>query len=196
MEYKDLARIKGLKTMKKIKFIVIFTFGLFSLCFAAEESITITTYYPSPYGSYNELATNRLAVGDSNGSGGLDAADQPNRDGDIRLKPQTGDPTSWPAGTRGKFAYSSTQDSMYHHNGSAWVASGGGNACYVNYSSAVGSCRCPSGWTLKLDLGSWGDCHGTGYPTYVDCLSFRPPSGGCPSGCSGRDFGEGCLCCQ
>ncbi|MBU4346460.1 MAG: hypothetical protein KKH29_03940 [Candidatus Omnitrophica bacterium] len=27
------------------------------LCFAQEESITITTYYPSPYGSYNELTT-------------------------------------------------------------------------------------------------------------------------------------------
>lgn len=134
--------------MKKIKFLVIFIFGLFNLCFAAEESITITTYYPSPYGSYNELATNRLAVGDTNGSGGLDAADQPNRDGDIRLKPQTGDPASWPAGTRGQFAYSSTQDSMYHHNGSVWVASGGSLSCITVVVNGPGTATCPADYIV------------------------------------------------
>ncbi len=40
--------------MHKLKFLIILIFGFFSLCFA-EESITITTYYPSPYGVYNEL---------------------------------------------------------------------------------------------------------------------------------------------
>lgn len=30
--------------------------------YAQEESITITTYYPSPYGSYNELTTNELTT--------------------------------------------------------------------------------------------------------------------------------------
>ena len=29
----------------------------------ADESITITTYYPSPYGSYNELRATRMAIG-------------------------------------------------------------------------------------------------------------------------------------
>ncbi|RKY30351.1 MAG: hypothetical protein DRP68_06240, partial [Candidatus Omnitrophota bacterium] len=67
-------------------------------CFAqeggggGEESITVTTYYPSPYGVYNQLQTNRMAVGDTNGDGQLTALDLPNRDGDIRLKPQPGDP--------------------------------------------------------------------------------------------------------
>ncbi len=28
-----------------------------------EESISITTYYPSPYGSYNELTTNKMKIG-------------------------------------------------------------------------------------------------------------------------------------
>jgi hypothetical protein len=36
------------------------------LALAQEESITFTTYYPSPYGSYNALGTNKLAV-DING---------------------------------------------------------------------------------------------------------------------------------
>jgi hypothetical protein len=40
--------------MKKLKFLIILIFGFFSLCFA-DESLTITTYFPSPYGVYNEL---------------------------------------------------------------------------------------------------------------------------------------------
>ena len=31
----------------------------------AEESITITTYYPSPYGVYRELRSQRMAIGDN-----------------------------------------------------------------------------------------------------------------------------------
>lgn len=42
--------------MRKLKFIVTFIFGFLSLSFA-DENITITTYYPSPYGVYNELTT-------------------------------------------------------------------------------------------------------------------------------------------
>ena len=42
--------------MKKLKFLIIFILGSFSLSFA-DENITITTYYPSPYGVYNELTT-------------------------------------------------------------------------------------------------------------------------------------------
>ncbi|MDD5129324.1 MAG: hypothetical protein PHO40_06730 [Candidatus Omnitrophica bacterium] len=176
--------------MKKVRILIIFIFGLSNLCFGAEESITITAYYPSPYGSYNELTTNKLAVGDTNGNGTLDAADQPNRNGDIRLKAQTGDPATWPAGTTGQLAYSSTQDSLYHYNGSSWVASGGGSTCYVDYSSAVGSCSCPIGWRLKKDLGSWGNCY-SGSNHF-----FRPPDGGCFGYWNSYSIGEGCLCCQ
>ena len=39
--------------MKKILFLLIF--GLVPAVLFSQESITITTYYPSPYGSYNEL---------------------------------------------------------------------------------------------------------------------------------------------
>ena len=41
-----------------------FIFGLFSLGFT-EETLTITTYYPSPYGIYRELRSQRMAVGDT-----------------------------------------------------------------------------------------------------------------------------------
>jgi len=136
-----------------------------------------------------------LAVGDTNGSGGLDAADQPNRDGDIRLKAQTGNPTSWPAGTTGQFSYSSTQDSLYHYNGSSWVASSGGTS-YVDYSMpagrSVGSACSISGFTIKGDLGSWGYCS----DNYSYSYFFRPPGGGCASGWGSRDVGGAYVCSQ
>ena len=55
--------------MRRLKTIFNFTFFIllcliFSSSFA-EESITITTYYPSPYGSYRELRSKRLAIGDN-----------------------------------------------------------------------------------------------------------------------------------
>lgn len=177
---------------------------LFYIPLYAEESLTVTTYYPSPYGSYNELGTNKLAVGDTNGDSTLNAADQPNRDGDIRLKAQAGDPTSWSAGANGQIAYSSTQGSLYLYNSSSWVPSSGGGACMVTYNSAVGSCSCPSGWTLKQDLGSWGYCQWTQPMGCGSCpgTAFSYPTGGsCPAstGCSvwsAVPVGEGCICCQ
>ena len=36
--------------------------GLFSVCFS-QETMTITTYYPSPHGSYRQLTTDQIAVG-------------------------------------------------------------------------------------------------------------------------------------
>ncbi len=76
--------------MKKIKFMAISIFGLFNLCFAAEESITITTYYPSPYGSYNSLQTDKLGVGDNNGDGNFTSADVPTTTGDVWIKGKVG----------------------------------------------------------------------------------------------------------
>jgi len=164
----------------------------------AEDAITITTYYPSPYGVYNQLGTNRLAVGDTDGINGLDAADQPNRDGDIRLKAQAGNPTAWPAGTIGQFAYSSTNDSLYHYNGSAWVASGGGGGCYVDYGLASGlpngSACTVSGFTVKGSAGNWGNCYiWFGNPTGL--AHFRPPGGGC-GGWPSSNNGDAYVCCQ
>jgi hypothetical protein len=38
-------------------------FFIFPVILLAEETLTITTYYPSPYGSYNELTANRMKIG-------------------------------------------------------------------------------------------------------------------------------------
>jgi len=89
----------------------------------------------------------------------------------------------------GMVVYDTTEAALYTHNGSTWVKQGGGSTCVVTYNSSVGSCSCPAGWTLKLDLGSWGNC------TYGGAYGFiRPPGGGCLG--SNTDIGEGCLCCE
>ncbi|MBI3991477.1 MAG: hypothetical protein HY350_04935 [Candidatus Omnitrophica bacterium] len=54
-----------LKGFWMVPVMVFLTLGLFTICFA-EESITITTYYPSPYGSYNTLyVAGNVGVGTS-----------------------------------------------------------------------------------------------------------------------------------
>ncbi|MDD5109088.1 MAG: hypothetical protein PHC29_06230 [Candidatus Omnitrophica bacterium] len=63
------------KLFKSIFLISFILFFCLTYLFAVEE-ITITTYYPSPYGSYNELTVaSRQAIGDVNGDGGVDNSD-------------------------------------------------------------------------------------------------------------------------
>ena len=161
-----------------------------SFCFA-EESITITTYYPSPYGVYNELQTNKFAVGGTNGSGGLDAGDQPPANGQLYTarsviyKPQS----SLPAfdAREGELVYMNTDDSLYLYDGFSWVKQGGGGGCYVSYSGG-----CLTGFTNKGSAGSWGYCYASGYsPSH-----FRPAGGGCDGGWGSSTIGEAYVCCQ
>ena len=97
-----------------------------SICLFAQsnETLTIATYYPSPYGIYNHMQANRVAVGDANNNSQLDAGDQPNNDGDIRLKAHTNSPPS-EGGMQGEIAYA-PDGYLYVHNGSSWVKQGGG----------------------------------------------------------------------
>lgn len=91
-----------------VKFKTIKIFVLFTLCsfiylvavFSAEE-ITITTYYPSPHGIYEELGVSRLSVGDtSTPPDGLSAADLPSANGQLYVgrsvifKPLATNPTT------------------------------------------------------------------------------------------------------
>ncbi len=63
--------------MRKISIFtgIILFFGV-SLCLA-QEQVTITTYYPSPYGVYNQMVTKTLGVGDTDGDSDIDANDAP-----------------------------------------------------------------------------------------------------------------------
>ena len=79
------------KLLKGISLVSFFLF--FCSVYVFAEEITITTYYPSPYGAYNQLVTNSLGVGDNNVSGGLDSGDAPN--------PLTNSGDVWIAGNLG-----------------------------------------------------------------------------------------------
>ena len=113
-----------LKLRKSLFFFWFFLVSTHPFIFAqsSEESITFTTYYPAPYGSYNELQTNKLAVGYSTSAG------LPNINGDISLFPHSGNPASWAAGKQGEIAYASTDGYLYVYNNSSfgWVKQGGG----------------------------------------------------------------------
>lgn len=63
---------------------------LFKQLAAEEESISLTTYYPAPYGVYNSMAVNHLGVGDNNGDGNLNQADVPAEDGDVWINGSVG----------------------------------------------------------------------------------------------------------
>ena len=63
------------KNNKIILISVFFIFSFLSVGFS-QERITITTYYPSPFGSYNELTVaQRQAIGDVNLDGQVNAGD-------------------------------------------------------------------------------------------------------------------------
>jgi hypothetical protein len=178
--------------MKKHTLLIISFLLLFCcLSFAAEE-ITLSTYYPAPYGTYDELQAYRLSVGDTNTDGILDANDMPTQDGQIYtarsiiLKPQTGALSS---PVKGELVYNNSNDSLYLYDGSSWVQQGGsGGGCYVSYSGG-----CLTGFTNKGSAGSWGYC-GPGHADYF--YHFRPAGGGCSSGWGSSSIGEAYVCCQ
>ena len=126
----------------------------------AEESFTITTYYPSPYGSYNQLEVHR-------GVTYKPLASTPNTD--LR---------------EGELVYvdsnpsDSTPGQFYYYGGGTWVAQGGGGspfAIYCGWTSigtppAVGACTppaCPGGY-LTTGVGcAVSGVGGGGTSTYV-----------------------------
>ena len=82
------------------RLILILFISVFCLTFsyAAEENLTITTYYPSPYGSYNSLQVNMLGVGNNDGLVGLTSGDVPTTTGDVWISGKVGIGTNDPKG--------------------------------------------------------------------------------------------------
>ncbi|MFA5271476.1 MAG: hypothetical protein WC412_03935 [Candidatus Omnitrophota bacterium] len=145
--------------------IVLFlTFPVLFLQAQTNENITITTYYPSPYGIYHELRSKRMAIGDNyyssdycwppntctnqidtntdlvvEGNVGIGTA-SPQRSlevaggGGIRVKA-----SSLPTSnlTAGDIAIDSgDSNTMKWYNGTTWASAGGGS-CYVAYFSYI-----------------------------------------------------------
>lgn len=183
------------------KIVIVLALSLFGINYAySEETLTITTYYPSPYGIYNKLSTSRLSVGYFSDS------EQPRSDGNIRLRQHSSAPPV-ESGILGETAYAS-DGNLYVHNGSTWVKQGSSGASYTYYcftnngASTMGSPVCGSSWTvgtqgpcdagytLQKLLGGWGVCYqGT---TQI----FMPPGGGCnmSAGWAGSTLGGAGVC--
>lgn len=64
--------------------------------YAQDETLTITTYYPAPFGIYQRMVSQALGIGDTNASGSIDVGDAPNPAADPE---QAGD--LWVAGDVG-----------------------------------------------------------------------------------------------
>ncbi|MFH0912874.1 MAG: hypothetical protein V1884_01120 [Candidatus Omnitrophota bacterium] len=118
--------------------------------FADEETFTITTYYPSPYGSYNELTTasnTYLATGSGNvGIGTSSPFAKLEVTGDVRL-------TGVAATYKIKNVATPTADSDVATKAYVDAATGSDSFCYVVWSGVAlgGSCAaygsCPGGYT-------------------------------------------------
>jgi hypothetical protein len=183
--------------MRKIFFICCIFFSATLPVFSQSdqtESLTINTYYPSPYGSYNRLQTKRMAVGDRNNDGKLTDADLPLNDGQLYIgrsviyQPLNSLPAS---GTPGELAYNASAGAFYYYTASGNWAPLGNSApgMYVTYNGS-----CLAGYTKKGSLGTWGKCF-TSSPV-TD--SFMRPAGGACSGVPGtwveQDFTEAFVC--
>lgn len=85
--------------MQKIGIMLIAVlFGVLCMGVASiAEEITLTTYYPAPYGAYDQLVTDSLGVGDNNGSGAIDGGDTPTTSGHVWVAGNVGIGTTAPA---------------------------------------------------------------------------------------------------
>lgn len=107
--------------MKKLNlkafFILVASFGLLTFCFAQQE-VTITTYYPAPYGVYNELEARKLVIGED----GI-----PSTDGVVNFQGLPSDPSDSADRDDGALYYnSSAHEFRYYDEGSGeWQGLGG-----------------------------------------------------------------------
>ncbi|MFH1507329.1 MAG: hypothetical protein ABIG46_02725 [Candidatus Omnitrophota bacterium] len=102
------------------------TLFLMSAYAFADETITLATFYPSPYGVYNEL----------------------------RLFPRTTPPSTCNAGNYGAMYYNSTSQSLQVCTSTGWGSAGSGSLVYQCPAARSPSNQCTSYCTGQLTLNS------------------------------------------
>jgi len=146
-----------MERLSKCALVFFFVLVIFAPVVFAED-ITITTYYPSPYGSYNEL----------------------------QLYPHASPATSCDASHKGTMYYDSDDSQIKVCDGASWTTAALGGMSYTHYcftnagygspvcTNAGGSQGfCPAGYKQKSALGSWGYCYFSGDNFLL------PPGGSC-----------------
>jgi len=89
---------------------------LYAACFA-DETLTITTYYPSPYGSYSQLAADQIAIGSL-------YRNPTYADGTLYVSGNVGIGTTSPNSSKGTAGYVDAKD-VYLRDVSKWASEGG-----------------------------------------------------------------------
>ena len=54
-----------MRHIRKHEWIVLLVVCVFAFTLLAQETLTLTTYYPAPYGVYVELRSKRMAIGNN-----------------------------------------------------------------------------------------------------------------------------------
>jgi len=186
---------------KKIFLLLIAIFsGMITVTSAQDtESITFTTYYPSPYGSYNQLDTVSLNIVNSSSAVGS-----------INFQGSNNAPTTGVNGVGEGSLYYNTgvHQFMYMDNTNTWKRFGGSSSgsythyCFNNNLPGGLTPACPAtdyaidsqgpcdtGFTVTRIFGSWGSC------TNVAGLQFfLPPGNSCGTAYGTFVVGRAYLC--
>jgi len=130
-------RLQGLKSgIFQISFLFIAYFLMVPVCHAqAPEQITITTYYPSPYGVYQGLEARRMVIGI-----GAPTNPMPTEDGVVNFQER---PTNPAFAQEGMLYYNSVLHMFYYRNQTTWVPLGG--CTRFSYGRDTGHQTCPRG---------------------------------------------------
>lgn len=127
------------ETMIRIYFLFFLGVFIFSPPFAlSQEEITITSYYPSPYGSYNQLRAARFTVGDA-------TVPLPVNDGVLHFQGLAADPAG---GLEGDVYYNTAANTLRYFDGATWRAPG--PCLRRNFGPATGAISCPANFAITM----------------------------------------------
>ena len=124
--------------MKRI-LLAILALSIVSICYAEDgtEEIVLTTYYPAPYGEYEELQSDKLAVGSN--------AAMPTDNGVLQFEKLTTTDGTIPAYTAAKegtiyYNADATEKKFKFNDGSGWQdLGGGGGGNNIIFTSVAGT---------------------------------------------------------
>ena len=141
--------------MRKIYLSILIVLFFYPFIFAQNnESVTITTYYPSPYGSYHELHSDGIAIGSAN-RGTTPPADGATIQGNVRVGDTTtgiglfaagSNTVNCPASMRGMLRFNPTIDAIQYCAATGQWSSVGGMTSLPSYPASTTCNAVPDAW--------------------------------------------------
>ena len=121
------------------------------------EEITLTTYYPAPYGDYDELQTNRLAVGNN--------AHTSRVNGVVNFEGLTSDPAAADSG-EGDIYYNLTNHEFRYQDNSGWQSFLSGSSIFID--SNMTRVACGSDYAPNPDFNIANQWHPISTVSFTD----------------------------